>query len=671
MTTLEQAIQARDNAFNAGDMESAAKLHAFVQHERKVRSQDDRFKGGVSPQGVDPDVPGFVSDDLITLTTPEPNQSSLSKVADVAMAPLDVAATVATAPIGMATGLGSMLTEAAREYFRGAQEGRGTERLGEFLRSQGPEAAFAAGFESGTFHPRTETGQNILEAVSEPLESLPPVLAPGFSQLPVVSQAVRGAAPIARARVVDPAVQGAQKATQAVAEKGRAVVDRAGQLTDRSRPDVGDSSSGAAQLSQARLRQERAAELDIPIRLTTGQATQEYEQVQFERMMAKDAKLGEGLRRRAREHHAQVDQNFDAWMDSTGREIVDLGEKGVFIDQAFQGLLNKQKRKINNLYDAARRRGEMEDDVELSSLVEYLNDPLTRAATEDSRVLKTIRNSLLNTNSARPVQSIDSNGNPITLLEAQPVNLNVGEELRKAIGNNTSNDLSDIRIAKLLKRAYDNDTAGAGGELYQKARKARAELANDFEDNDLVRRLTSTKLDTGEKLIAIEEMAEKSVLSAVATVDRIQKMKRILFRSPEGRQAWAEIQDAALQNIRNQVFSNADFDAVTQTPIPSFSKFDKAINKLDKSGKLEVIFTKRGAEKLRTLRDVTKTIVTAPKGTINTSDTATILAAMFDAAGSAATGVPAPLATGTKIAIQNIKDRKTKAKIERALRGVE
>jgi hypothetical protein len=88
---------------------------------------------------------------------------------------------------------------------------------------------------------------------------------------------------------------------------------------------------------------------------------------------------------------------------------------------------------------------------------------------------------------------------------------------------------------------------------------------------------------------------------------------------------------------------------------------------LDKSGKLDFVFGKKGAEQLRTINDVAKDVLTAPPGAVNTSNTASVLAGMMDIAISGTAGVPAPIMTSFRLLTKGIKDAKTRAKVKKAL----
>ena len=102
-------------------------------------------------------------------------------------------------------------------------------------------------------------------------------------------------------------------------------------------------------------------------------------------------------------------------------------------------------------------------------------------------------------------------------------------------------------------------------------------------------------------------------------------------------------------------------------PILSPAQLDRVVGQLDKSGKLDFVFGKKGAEQLRTINDVAKDVLTAPPGAVNTSNTASVLAGMMDIAISGTAGVPAPVMTSFRLLTKGIKDAKTRARVRQAL----
>jgi hypothetical protein len=98
------------------------------------------------------------------------------------------------------------------------------------------------------------------------------------------------------------------------------------------------------------------------------------------------------------------------------------------------------------------------------------------------------------------------------------------------------------------------------------------------------------------------------------------------------------------QRIKDEATKGVGRD-INGLPYVSTQGLNKMIVDLDKSGKLDLLFGKQGAEQYRTLNDVTKDLQTVPVGTTNPSGTAsTVLAAMAEmGAQSMMTGVPLPV----------------------------
>jgi isopentenyl phosphate kinase len=106
--------------------------------------------------------------------------------------------------------------------------------------------------------------------------------------------------------------------------------------------------------------------------------------------------------------------------------------------------------------------------------------------------------------------------------------------------------------------------------------------------------------------------------------------------------------------------------------IVSPTGLNNIIQKLDKSGKLELIFGKKGAERYRTLNDVTKDVKTVPEGSVNYSGTASqlknlVVPIVTDLGASAMAGVPLPVTLGGTMAYKYVKGRKEATKINEFL----
>lgn len=673
MPTLKQLKEALVLADMKGMDEQADKLAWAAKYEIDRRANDPMYKAE-GAQMVDPDVPGYVSDEIPWMAKREEEPNVLERGADFVGGLVEAPITMATATAGQAVGLGNMIHEGVKAYFAGAQQGRGIEAVQDYFTAdvgRRTEEAFQRGAEAATYQPRTETGQAIIEYTGEAMNSLPPVLAPSFAQAAVMGQAARGVAPIARARVVDPSIEAARETAQRARAYTRDTViptmQQARELLKKPKPEP-SGSVGAMKLDLPELTQAKADELLDPIPLTKGELTRDFEDLRFER---ETRKLPQGAKIREADiiRNKKVANNLDLAIDETGARLVTIGEKGDLIDQALQNMMNVRNKEINAAYDKARQAGEMSEPVELSGLIDYLNEPLIRAKMINEGVLRTTKSALLKTGAAREVDAIGPNNEPIKLLAPNTISLNEGEQIRRNIGESVTMARGDRREGKILKAVYDEDTEGHGGDFYKRARYLRRRYGQDFENNALVNKLTK-KTDSGERLIAIESMTDLilSPSSSLASVDRLKKLRTLLLKDEQGRQAWKEIQGDLLERIKEQTFRTSNYDE-NRNPIPSYAGLNKIITQMDKSGKLDLILGKKGGQQMRTLRDIVQHIYTQPPGVVNHSNTATVLAALLDGV-LLGSGVPAPFASTFKIARDKIKDRALQKKIDEHLKGI-
>lgn len=240
------------------------------------------------------------------------------------------------------------------------------------------------------------------------------------------------------------------------------------------------------------------------------------------------------------------------------------------------------------------------------------------------------------------------------------------EQLRKFVNKVTGNDPTNIKFAGDLKRAIDASTEGAGGELYAKARGLRAKYADQYESRAVIADLLSNKRGMADRRVALEDVADRILFRS--SLDDMRFARKVLQTGgEEGQQAWREVQGSALRYIRDEATKGVARDAAGNEVI-SASSLDKAIKRLDNEGKLDYLFGKQGAEKLRAVNDLAKVMFTAPPGAVNTSNTASVLLAALDMAMSSSAGVPLPIMSGLRLLVKNVKDRKLRARIQDALR---
>lgn len=536
----------------------------------------------------------------------------------------------------------------------------GTQQAADMVERQAMEGAQAL-----TYAPRTETGQQYAQEAGKVLAETIPVM-PLTAEMGAVSAAARQATPAARAAAVTTAAPLAKAAVEKAAPAVARVQEVAGKMRQAvtrtpAQPTPGTKGSvGAAATDIGTLRQGKADELPVPIELTKGQRERTFEQQQFEREAAKNPEAGAPIRERFASQNEAIYKNFDAFIDMTGAETADLRSVGTAVDQAIRSRAARDKTKIRTLYKEAEKAGELEQPVTLDGVVKHINENWPDVAT--APLLKTAKDWAIKL-------GIASEGADGTLTAA-PVTLKRAETFRQAINRNTDREATNIRQASILKGAVDEATDGLGGKAYQQARAARAKYANDYENIGLIKDLIGTKRTDRDRAVALENVFDRSIKNG--SLDDVRQLRRILqTEGDEGKQAWKELQGATVRHLQESAFGNSARD-IRGNPVVSPAGLDRAVKALERGGKLDFIFGRRGAEQIRLINDVAKDVATSPPGAVNTSNTASALMTALDTLGSyGTTGLPIPIAHALKASMKSIKDRKIKARVRQALQRAE
>jgi hypothetical protein len=547
------------------------------------------------------------------------------------------------------------------------------------------EKAAAEGAQALTYQPRTQAGQEQVQAAGKFLgEVLPPVL-PIVSAPGAVLQAARTAAPITQAIAQRgaAAVQQAAKTTgQAIAKPVQAATTAVRETLGMEAPVVAPAagarvSGGAAATPEALQRVTTAEGLRVPVTLTRGAAERDAGQLAFEKEQIK-GEFGAPLRNRAEENNLQVLQNFDAAIDATGAQAAFAGPSatGSAVVNALSEGWQAAKNRTNVAYTKAKNSPEAQAVVDTNtvvtigrgdqeitnSLIGYINGKIT--GLPSSEVPDTARKLLVQLDLA----DVDDSGNLIS----KPATVGKLEEFRKELsGTAKIDDLKGLREETILKKLVDAQTDPASGPLYKEARALRTKQANKFEDRAIVARLIKNRRGMKDPQVAVDQVFQRSVLGG--SPEEITFLKRVLLTSgPDGKQAFKELQAATVQHIRDQATSNVGTDSAGRALV-SPAKLNQIVSQLDKNGRLDIIFGKQEAQRMRDLNEVVKYVTTVPPGTlVNSSGTAaTLMAAMAEAGiTGAATGLPLPILAGVKQIVKMRKEGRTKAKINEALNAL-
>jgi hypothetical protein len=514
------------------------------------------------------------------------------------------------------------------------------------------DANASAASQQFTYQPRTAAGQRLAQSLGEflndnatPLAGLAPELSALHASAPPVIAAARDA--VAAAPTAVSKAAGALK--NAVTSLGMPEEAAATPGTMRS--------AGAAGTDLAAQRTATAESLPVPVKLTQGQATRDFAQQRFEQETAKDPSAGAPLRERYAQQNQDILRNFDAMVDMTGAEAPTLRATGEAVDTALKSQMQADKNAVRVAYKKAEAAGELEAPVTLDGLVQHLNESAPDAATAP----------LLDVARARALRlgiaAQDADGN----LVAQPVPLKIAETYRQAINRATDFEPTNMRQAALIKQAVDQGTDGLGGELYGQARALRMRLAQNYENRATIAKLLDTKRGTADRAVALEDVFQHTILSSSA--DDVANVRRVLQRAgPSGWQAWRELQGATMRHIRDEATKGVSND-VRGNPIVSAARLQQVVRGLDHDGKLDFIFGKKGSQQVRDIVDLAKVVYTSPPGSVNTSNTASVLLAALTEAGvtGSLTGLPVPILTGLRVMAQQVKNRRIQQRVAEAL----
>lgn len=582
-------------------------------------------------QPLNTDVPSPEQDAFVAQgyaqNQPKPGPSIADRAIAGGEAALAMGTGATTGAIGMIAGT---LQQGGREILAGEF---GTPEAASRIEQRAADVSASA-----TYAPRTELGQEYVQNIGEataPLAGLSGLSA----QMNIAGNAARMGAPIARdsaGSAVQSAVQSARNAIPSKQDKSL--------------------SMGAAEVPAAVRRREMAAQLPVDPQLTKGQATRDVNQLRFEGETMK-GELGAPLRERSAQQHQAIRASIDEWLDQTGSQGADLRSVGISVDKAIQAQSRADKARIREAYKKAEESGDTREPIPTNSIIDVINN--SRSAESTAPVLSSARKEIIRLGGA--IEDADGN------LVPQDMTLGNAEQLRQFINQNTGYEGPNLAYSAQLKSAIDATTENAGGDAYRAARRLREKYARKYEDKAIVSDILENKRGTADRKVALEDVFDRIVFRG--SLDDARTMRKTLQTAGEdGQQAWREIQGAGLRYIRDEATKNIARDSSGNEMI-SPAALNRAVNRLDADGKLDFIYGKNGAEQIRALNEISKDLFTAPPGTINHSNTASVLLAALDIGISGTSGVPLPIASGLRIASKRLKDRKIRAKVEQALRA--
>jgi hypothetical protein len=404
---------------------------------------------------------------------------------------------------------------------------------------------------------------------------------------------------------------------------------------------------GAAEVPEAVSRAQMAQQLRVPVELSKGQALRDLGQQKFEIETPKNySKLGKPLIEAQAKRNDAILQNFDEFVDATGKETYGLRETGRVVDKALVNAANKAKAEINAAYTAAKDAGETQQPVSYAPLKAYIDEQTPTVKRKLAPIISAVDEEIAK-NDAKKTGQI-----PINNLE----------EIYQFINKNYEPGTVGETHAKAMKNIINQMTEGQGGELYQEARKLRTKFGREFENVGYVDKLLRTKPNSTDRAVAFEDVFDHSILNG--SLDDVRAIGMTLKKAgPEGQQAWKELQGQTIQYIKDQVTKNSEMDAF-DNPIVSPAKFKAVVTTLDQDGKLDYVFGKKGAQEIRDLYQTNMYVNKPLRGAENYPNTSSAIITALDKIG----GIRIPVVSQvSKYAAEKGKEAALKKQINESI----
>lgn len=450
--------------------------------------------------------------------------------------------------------------------------------------------ALEAGMKAVQYQPRTQTAQQALGAVGEFLQPITAALPPTLGSVGTPLNALAGPAMQQTGAAVRPMVgQMAQPVQNALARV----------LPESQQPQM--QGMGAASTAEQMMREERLARLGIPA--TVGERTKNLAQQQFESEVQRGVitgispdvktKLAEQMGGFKANQKQAIVNNFERMTNEVGAEVADptqMRAVGQIVDKALNDEYTKKYDAYKNLYAQADNAGETLQQVPYQNLLDYINTKTPTARGTLDPILNSVAEQL----------AMNDPG------KTGAITVRALEDIYQAIGK-----VKDSPSAPEMKKIITEIGQGAGGELYQAARKAREQLAKQFENVYRVDKLLGTKAGYADRQVALDDVFKYVVLDG--SLEEMRTVTTLLKKGgPAGRQAYAELQGQTIQQMK---------DLLTKGDQMSFRNLNTLIKQLDSEDKLVYMYGKAGRDQIMDLRDAIKDVVVKEPGAVNYSNT--------------------------------------------------
>jgi len=567
---------------------------------------------------ISSDVPSVITAQNRGSVAPvEPVRSMTDKLKALYEVPATIGSGIVSQPLSMAYGVGRSALDAITQ---------GTAPSGEAR-----DAYYKQAREATQFQPTSPASVDALESIGGALEAskLPPYVG-NIGMIPSMQQAAQGVRP-------------------AISQVAQAVKPTMAQALRTQAPTM--AGVGAAEVPEAVARIQLANQLRVPGTMSKGQALRDLGEQKFEIETPKQfPELGKPLIEAQAKRNDTILQNFDAYVDATGKETYGLRETGKIVDKALVNQANKAKSEINKAYELARESGETQEPIPYTPLKAYIDQQTPTVKKQLAPILSAVDEQLKLNDPKKTGQ----------------ISINQLEDVYQFINKNydPSDAVANTHVRQ-MKNLINQVTEGKGGENYQNARALRTKYGREFENIGAIDKLLRTKKGTDDRAVAYEDVFKHSILDG--SLDDVMSIGRTLKKAgPEGQQAWKELQGQTIQHLKDKVTQSVDVDSFGN-PVVSPAKFKSAIREIDQDGKLDYVFGKKGAQEIRDLLEYTINVNAPLKGAANYSNTASALITALDKINETPLGKIPVLGAASKFVAEKGKEAALKKKIQESI----
>ena len=571
---------------------------------------------------------GIINTDIPTVVGEKPNainpqvQTKPVTMADrlktLYEVPTALVAPMLTEPLAHAYGVAKSIPEAI-------STGQSPTELGQRYTAEASKAM--------QYQPTSSESQAVLGTIGQGMEAakIPPYM-PGIGKIPSAMESANIAKPL----------------MQETIQTAKPAVNTMAQVLRKEMPTM--SGVGAAEVPEAINRAKMAQELRVPVKLSKGQALRDLGQQKFEIETPKNfPELGKPLVEAQSKRNDAILQNFDAYVDATGKETYGLRETGRIVDKALVNAANKAKNEIHSAYEAARDAGETQQPLSYAPLKTYIDEQTPTVKRKLAPILSAVDEEIVRNDPKRTGQ----------------ISINSLEDIYQFINKNYEPGTPAGTYAKEMKDLINQITEGQGGELYKEARKLRTKFGREFENVGYVDKLLRQKPGTTDRAVAFEDVFDHSILNG--SLDDVSAIGRTLKKAgPEGQQAWKELQGQTIQYIKDQVSKSVDVDSFGN-PVVSPAKFKSVVTTLDQDGKLNYVFGKKGAQEVRDLLETTINVNAPLKGAANYSNTSSAIISALDKINQTPLGKIPVLGSASKFVAEKGKESALKKQIKESI----